>query len=136
MNFREIAKLAQKSGYDMITVESMGPRTVVTCERRMSVIKETWVEEMDVNFNDIERTALEELTRAGLDARPSSVGIRAFGQQDDNVIDQGIRKAHAPRHAPDTGVANEFQPQGVHREGFSALPDRKPRGIWGEGATW
>ncbi len=123
MNFAEIAVLAQKSGYDLITVEAMGPQTIVTCERRMSAKKEPWVEELDVNFSDIERTALEELTQAGLDARFTSKGIRAYGQQSTR-LDDICDAPHTPRHMPHLGITSTFEPSGIHRKDFNVEPEK------------
>lgn len=131
MNFREIANLAQKSGYDLITVEAMGAQTLVTCERRMGS-KEPWVVELDANFDNLETTALAELTQAGLDARFTSKGIRAFGKQSTR-LDAVCTATRTPRHVLDN-MPRTFQPQGIHREDFNALPEEKFEGIWGEGA--
>lgn len=128
MNFSEIAVLAQKSGYDMITVVAMGPQTIVTCVRRMSSQAPRNIV-LDRSFWDIEKTALDELAQAGLDVRFTDNGvIRAYGKQNSSL--GAICDApHVPKTVPVGEVATTFQPQGIHRKDFNVEPDlpKKPK---------
>ncbi len=124
MDIREIANLAKRCGYDLITIEAMGPQTLVTCEKRMSGAKEPWVEELDANFNDLEFQILAELSQdAYWDARPTSKGIRVFGKQSTG-LDAICNAPNRPKAAPMLGLPKEFAPQGVHRDGFNVEPEK------------
>lgn len=129
MNIQGIAETAQASGYDLITIEPMGPTTLVTCERRMSN-KEPWVEEIDMPFSKLETEAYAELCRvSGWDVRITSKGIRAFGQQDCSNIDR-LRQPKRNR-AAQNGMATEFQPFAWRRPDYmKSFDDEMPRDYW------
>lgn len=127
MNFREIAETAQKSGYDMITVEAMGGKTLVTCTRRLGR-HEPWEEEIDESFEAVEDRALVELSAvAGWDVRRTSVRIRAFGMQDNSRIDEMARNPNGKRTQHFGSVATEFAPVGWRNPDFQKFQDEPPR---------
>jgi hypothetical protein len=126
MKLSEIIRLAKKEGCDLITVEPDGDITKVTCERRMHAVKT--VEVIEASFYDHERALLEELNQAGLDARFTSNGIRAFGKQDNSAIDAII---YGKSRLYDSSIAREFQPQGIHRDDFNQPKEEpKPKRHW------
>ncbi|MFA6447189.1 MAG: hypothetical protein WCW31_02930 [Patescibacteria group bacterium] len=121
MNFSEIAKKASESGCDLITIKPEGCKTLVICERRMSS-QDALTLELDRSFCDLEFSALDELKSVGWDARPTSIGIRAFGQQAANQIDRVCTAPTMPKHVLDS-MPSTFAPSGIHRDGFNAPPD-------------
>ncbi len=129
MNFSEIAKKASESGCDLITVKPEGCKTLVICERRMSS-QDALILELDRSFCDLELSALDELKSVGWDARPTSLGIRAFGQQAAKQIDRVCTAPTMPRHILDN-MPRTFAPSGIHRKDFNVEPDLpKPKRPW------
>ncbi len=129
MNFQELAVIAQRSGYDLITVEAIGGTTLVTCERRMGN-KEPWTVEVDEPYHSIESQAMAEIDRVdGWDVRLTTVGIRAFGRQDNSRIDALVNTPYAQRRAVG-GTATEFQPFSWRRADYNQPVEEPKRPKW------
>jgi hypothetical protein len=113
---RHIAETAKRNGNDLLTIEAMGPGTLITCEKRMGVKLEPWTEELSIRFSDLEFVALDALRQdSHWDVRFTSSGIRAFGKQHTR-LDEICNAPYKPRRMPMLGLPRVFQKQGVHRE--------------------
>ncbi|MDD5726686.1 MAG: hypothetical protein PHC53_04790 [Patescibacteria group bacterium] len=123
--FKCAAEMALAHGCDEIVVEPMGNVTYVTSLRRISSGADPEPEVLDMAFGDIEMLVIEALSLFFVEARPYSKCIRAFGKQHTR-LDEICDAPHQPRRAPMLGLPKEFQPQGVHREGFNA-PKEQPK---------
>lgn len=126
--FKCVSEMALAHGCDEIVVEPMGNVTHVTSLRRVSSGQDPEPETLDMTFNDIEMLVIEALSLFFVEVRPYSKCIRAFGKQHTR-LDEICNAPHRPKGAPMFGLPREFQPQGVHRDGFNGKQEPEPKRV-------